>query len=161
MPLAGVRVLDFSWVIAGPTTTRYLAAMGAEVIKVEAPGRGDPGRASELHTVLGQAKHGIVLDLKKPEAVGVARALAARSDVLVENFATGVMDRLGLGAEALRTVNPNLVYVSASGLGRTGPSRTPSRMARYCNAMPVSPGSIGMPILHRASASPGSTQCAA
>lgn len=121
MPLAGIRVLDFSWVIAGPTATRYLAAMGAEVIKVEAPGRGDPGRTSELHTVLGQAKRGIVLDLKKPEAIAAARALAAKSDVLVENFATGVMDRLGLGAEALREVNPNLVYVSASGLGRTGP----------------------------------------
>ncbi|HEY3845682.1 MAG TPA: CoA transferase, partial [Acetobacteraceae bacterium] len=121
LPLSGVRVLDFSWVIAGPTTTRYLAAMGAEVIKVEAPGRGDPGRASELHTVLGQAKRGIVLDLKRPEAVAVARALAAKSDVLVENFATGVMDRLGLGAEALQAVNPDLMFVSASGLGRTGP----------------------------------------
>ncbi|MGE0222656.1 MAG: CoA transferase [Acetobacteraceae bacterium] len=120
-PLAGVRVLDFSWVIAGPTTTRYLAAMGAEVIKVEAPGRGDPGRASELHTVLGQAKKGVVLDLKKPDALEIARALAARSDVLIENYATGVMDRLGLGAEALKSVNPNLIYVSASGLGRTGP----------------------------------------
>jgi crotonobetainyl-CoA:carnitine CoA-transferase CaiB-like acyl-CoA transferase len=121
MPLSGIRVLDLSWVIAGPTTTRYLAAMGAEVIKIEAPGRGDPGRASELHTVLGQAKRGIVLDLKKPEAVAVARALAARSDVLVETFATGVMERLRLGAEALQKVNPGLVYVSASGLGRTGP----------------------------------------
>jgi crotonobetainyl-CoA:carnitine CoA-transferase CaiB-like acyl-CoA transferase len=121
LPLSGVRVLDFSWVIAGPTTTRYLAAMGADVIKVEAPGRGDPGRASELHTVLGQAKRGIVLDLKKPEAVDVARALAEHCDVLVENFATGVMDRLGLGAAALRERNPGLVYVSASGLGRTGP----------------------------------------
>ena len=121
MPLSGVRVLDFSWVIAGPTATRYLAAMGAEVLKIEAPGRGDPGRASELHSVLGQAKRSIVLDLKKPEAVAVARALAARSDVLVENFATGVMDRLGLGAEALQALNPDLLYVSASGLGRTGP----------------------------------------
>jgi crotonobetainyl-CoA:carnitine CoA-transferase CaiB-like acyl-CoA transferase len=120
MPLAGIRVLDFSWVIAGPTATRYLAAMGAEIIKVEAP-RGDPGRGSELHTVLGQAKRGIVLDLKNPDAIAIARALAAKSDVLVENFATGVMDRLGLGADALRQVNPNLVYVSASGLGRTGP----------------------------------------
>src|SRR5512146_1196891 len=120
MPLAGVRVLDFSWVIAGPTATRYLAAMGAEVIKVEAPGRGDPGRASELHTVLGQAKRSIVLDLKKPDAIALARALAAKSDVLVENFATGVMDRLGLGADELRAVNPGLVYVSASGLGRSG-----------------------------------------
>ncbi len=121
MPLAGVRVLDFSWVIAGPTATRYLAAMGAEVVKIEAPGRGDPGRAGELHTVLGQAKKSIVLDLKKPEAIAVAQQLAAKSDVLIENFATGVMDRLGLGAEALAALNPGLVYVSASGLGRTGP----------------------------------------
>jgi crotonobetainyl-CoA:carnitine CoA-transferase CaiB-like acyl-CoA transferase len=121
MPLSGIRVLDFSWVIAGPTTTRYLAAMGAEVIKIEAPGRGDPGRTSELHTVLGQAKRSVVLDLKKAEAVAVARELAAKSDVLIENFATGVMDRLGLGAEAVRDLNPDLIYVSASGLGRTGP----------------------------------------
>ena len=121
MPLSGMRVLDFSWVIAGPTTTRYLAAMGAEVIKVEAPGRGDPGRASELHTVLGQAKKSIVLDLKKPQAVEIARALAAKSDILIENFATGVMDRLGLGAEALQALNPDLIYISASGMGRTGP----------------------------------------
>jgi benzylsuccinate CoA-transferase BbsF subunit len=121
LPLTGVRVLDFSWVIAGPTATRYLAAMGAEVIKVEAPGRGDPGRATELHTVLGQAKQAIVLDLKRQEDREAAIALAKSCDVLVENFATGVMDRLGLGAEALRAVNPNLIYVSASGMGRTGP----------------------------------------
>jgi crotonobetainyl-CoA:carnitine CoA-transferase CaiB-like acyl-CoA transferase len=121
MPLSGIRVLDFSWVIAGPTTTRYLAAMGAEVIKIEAPGRGDPGRTSELHTVLGQAKRSVVLDLKKEDAVTVARKLAAKSDVLIENFATGVIERLGLGAETLRALNPDLIYVSASGLGRTGP----------------------------------------
>ncbi len=121
LPLSGIRVLDFSWVIAGPTATRYMAAMGADVIKIEAPGSGDPGRASELHTVLGQAKKAIVLDLKQPASIAAAKALAARSDVLVENFATGVMDRLGLGAEALRAVNPNLIYVSASGAGRTGP----------------------------------------
>src|SRR6516225_9119139 len=121
MPLSGIRVLDFSWVIAGPTATRYLAAMGAEVIKIEAPGRGDPGRASELHTVLGQAKRSVVLNLKNEEAVAIARALAAKSDVLIENFATGVMERLGLGADTLRALNPELIYVSASGLGRTGP----------------------------------------
>ncbi|HSU06866.1 MAG TPA: CoA transferase, partial [Acetobacteraceae bacterium] len=121
LPLSGIRVLDFSWVIAGPTATRHLAAMGAEVIKIEAPGRGDPGRGSDLHSVLGQGKRGIVLDLKRPEAVEVARALAARSDVLVENFTTGVMDRLGLGADDLRATNPRLIYVSASGLGRSGP----------------------------------------
>src|SRR6516165_4610733 len=121
MPLSGIRVLDFSWVIAGPTATRYLAAMGAEVIKIEAPGRGDPSRASELHSVLGQSKRSVVLDLKNEEAVAIARALAAKSDVLIENFATGVMERLGLGTETLRALNPDLIYVSASGLGRTGP----------------------------------------
>ncbi len=121
MPLSGVRVLDFSWVIAGPTVTRYLAAAGADVIKIEAPGKGDPGRGSELHTVLGQAKRAIVLDLKKDEARAIARDLVAKSDVLVENYATGVMDRLGLGADELRAINPNLIYVSASGMGRTGP----------------------------------------
>ena len=120
LPLSGVRVLDFSWVIAGPTATRYLAAMGAEVIKIEAPA-GDPARASELHSVLGQAKQAIVLNLKHPEAIAIARALAAGADVLVENFATGVMDRLGLGAETLQAINPRLIYVSASGLGRHGP----------------------------------------
>jgi len=120
-PLAGVRVIDFSWVIAGPTTTRYLAAMGAEVIKVEAPGRGDPGRASELHTVLGQAKQGIVLNLKHHQAKRIARELITRSDILIENFATGVMERLGLGAEDLLEANPNLIYISASGMGRSGP----------------------------------------
>jgi crotonobetainyl-CoA:carnitine CoA-transferase CaiB-like acyl-CoA transferase len=120
MPLSGFRVLDFSWVIAGPTTTRYLAAMGAEIIKIEAPS-GDPGRATQLHAVLGQAKKSVVLDLKKPEALEVARVLAAKSDILIENYATGVMDRLGLGAEALRAINPDLIYVSASGMGRTGP----------------------------------------
>ena len=121
LPLKGVRVLDFSWVIAGPTTTRYLAAMGAEVIKVEAPGRGDPGRGSELHTVLGQAKQGIVLNLKQNDARAIAGELAAKSYILIENFATGVMDRLGLGAEDLQAANPELIYISASGMGRSGP----------------------------------------
>jgi benzylsuccinate CoA-transferase BbsF subunit len=141
MPLSGIRVLDFSWVIAGPTTTRYLAAMGAEVIKVEAPGTGDPGRASELHTVLGQAKKSIVLDLKKPQAVEVARALAAKSDILIENYATGVMDRLGLGAEALKAVNPDLIYISASGMGRTGPD---SRAVAYGTLLQCYAGFAGL-----------------
>ena len=141
LPLCGVRVLDFSWVIAGPTTTRHLSAMGAEVIKIEAPGRGDPGRTSDLHTVLGQGKRGVVLDLKQPEAVATARALAANCDVLVENFATGVMDRLGLGAAALREVNPELIYVSASGLGRTGPE---SRAAAYGTLLQCYAGFAGL-----------------
>src|SRR5204863_540756 len=140
-PLSGVRVLDFSWVIAGPTTTRYLAAMGAEVIKVEAPGSGDPGRGSELHTVLGQAKKSIVLDLKNPQAAELARSLAEKSDILIENYATGVMDRLGLGAEALKTVNPDLIYISASGMGRTGPE---SRAVAYGTLLQCYAGFAGL-----------------
>ena len=119
--LEGIRIVDLTNIILGPYGTMLLADQGVDVIKVEAPGAGDPGRASELHTVLGQAKKSIVLDLKKPQAVEVARALAAKSDILIENYATGVMDRLGLGAEALKAVNPDLIYVSASGMGRTGP----------------------------------------
>ncbi|MFT5449637.1 MAG: crotonobetainyl-CoA:carnitine CoA-transferase CaiB-like acyl-CoA transferase [Gammaproteobacteria bacterium] len=124
LPLTGVRVLDFSWVIAGPTTTRYLAALGAEVIKVEAPGRGDPGRTSELHTVLGQGKRAITLDLKTESGRELAQSLVRKSDVVIENFATGVMDRLGLGESSLRAIKPELIYLSASGLGRTGPEST-------------------------------------
>lgn len=124
LPLTGVRVLDFSWVIAGPTTTRYLTALGAEVIKVEAPGRGDPGRTSELHTVLGQGKRAITLDLKTESGRELARSLVRKSDVVIENFATGVMDRLGLGESSLRAIKPQLIYLSASGLGRTGPEST-------------------------------------
>ncbi|MDA1257984.1 MAG: CoA transferase [Chloroflexi bacterium] len=120
-PLSGFRVLDLSWVIAGPTCTRYLAALGAEVIKVETAGRPDPGRASELHAVLGQSKLGLSLDLKRPEALEVAHRLVERCDVVVENFATGVLERLGLGYETLRQISGDIVLLSASGLGRTGP----------------------------------------
>jgi crotonobetainyl-CoA:carnitine CoA-transferase CaiB-like acyl-CoA transferase len=82
-PLTGFRVLDFSWVIAGPTVTRTLAAMGAEVIKVEAPGAGDPGRASTLHMVLGQGKQGVVLDLKTETGLVAAKELIKQSGVVL------------------------------------------------------------------------------
>ncbi|MBT6680970.1 MAG: CoA transferase [Chloroflexi bacterium] len=120
-PLSGVRVLDLSWVIAGPTCTRYLAALGADVIKVETTGRADPGRASELHAVLGKSKRAITLNLKQPEALEIAHKLVEQCDVVVENFATGVLDRLGLGYETLSQTRPDIVLLSASGLGRTGP----------------------------------------
>ncbi|MBT5320342.1 MAG: CoA transferase, partial [Chloroflexi bacterium] len=84
-PLSGVRVLDLSWVIAGPTCTRYLAALGADVIKVETTGRADPGRASELHAVLGKSKRAITLNLKQPEALEIAHKLVEQCDVVVEN----------------------------------------------------------------------------
>ena len=121
LPRAGVRVLDFSWVIAGPTSTQYLASFGAEVVKIESPSRPDPGRRTALHDVLGRSKLNLGLDLKAPGAKDVVLALARQSDIVVENFARGVMDRLGIGEDDLRRVNPDIVYVSASGVGRTGP----------------------------------------
>ena len=122
LPLAGVRVLDLSWVIAGPTTTRYLAALGAEVVKVESPSRADPGHRSELHAVLGRGKRDLAIDLKAPEALEAVRRLAKDSDIVVENFATGALERLGLGYDTLCELRSDIILLSASGLGRTGPS---------------------------------------
>lgn len=121
LPLSGVRVLDLSWVIAGPTTTRYLAALGADVVKVEAPTRADPGHRSELHAVLGRGKRDLAIDLKSPAGLKAVRALAAQSDLVVENFATGALERLGLGYEVLKELREDVILLSASGLGRTGP----------------------------------------
>ena len=123
LPLNGVRVVDLSWVIAGPTSTRFLASMGAEVVKVETSSRPDPGRVGQLHDVLGQGKLGITLDLKSEAGLAAIKKLIETSDVLIENFAPGVMERLGLGWDVLKEINPKLVMVSASGTGQTGPTR--------------------------------------
>ena len=127
-PLDGLRILDFTRVLAGPMATALLADLGAEVIKVEPPGGDDyrgigPMRngASALFTVVNRNKQSLVLDLKQPSAVDVARQLAAHVDVVIENFRPGVAERLGIGADALRAINPRLVYVSVSGFGQTGP----------------------------------------
>ncbi|MGE3075022.1 MAG: CaiB/BaiF CoA transferase family protein [Dehalococcoidia bacterium] len=132
LPLDGIRVLDFSWVIAGPTCTRYLALMGADVIKVEGPGKPDAGRASELHDVLGESKLGLCLDLRADGALEAIRSMLRTTDVVVENFATGVMERFGLGYDDLRAINPNIILLSASGLGRKGPG---SQWVAYGNLL--------------------------
>jgi CoA:oxalate CoA-transferase len=124
-----LRVVDFTTTIAGPHCTRLLADLGAEVIKLEAP-EGDMMRARPplrdgASTSFGQlntGKKSVVLDLKRPEAVAVARRLIATADVLVENFRPGVMQRFGLDYPALQAVKPDLVYCSISGYGQTGPS---------------------------------------
>ncbi len=153
LPLNGVRVADLSWVIAGPTCTRYLASMGAEVVKVETSSRPDPGRAGQLHDVLGQGKLGITLNLKSEDGLAAIKTLVAKSDIIVENFAPGVMGRLGLGWDVLKEINPKLVMISASGTGQSGPTR---HYAAYgtllqiytgfagLNGYPQNPPSIGM-----------------
>ena len=126
-PLEGLKVLDFSRVLAGPFATMHLADLGAEVVKVERPGTGDDTRAfgppfsqgvSTYFLAINRGKRSITLDLKTPEGRQTARKLADRADVVIENFRPGVMGRLGLGPEVLRASNPGLVYCSISGFGR-------------------------------------------
>src|SRR3954454_22595586 len=127
--LAGLRVLDFSTTIAGPHCTRMLADMGAEVIKVETEEgetmRSRPPVRNQCSTTFGQlniGKNSVVLDLKSPQGAEAIRRLVATSDVLVENFRPGVMKRLKLDYDALRSLNPKLIYCSISGYGQPGPS---------------------------------------
>lgn len=131
-PLTGIRVVDFSHVVAGPLATHFLALLGADVVKIEPP-RGDnlrnytldPSRRGMAPAFLGTnaGKRSIVLDLKSEEGRRDAYDLAGGADILVENFRPGVMQRLGLGQEALRGANPDLIYCSVSGFGQSGPMR--------------------------------------
>jgi CoA:oxalate CoA-transferase len=130
--LEDVRVLDFTQYLSGPVGTAMLSELGAEVIKVEMPGRGEPERLAMPMTPKREAyqflsynrgKKSVTLNLKSPKGLEIARKLAAKADVLVENFATGVMERLGLGYEELSKINPRLIYASISGFGHTGPRR--------------------------------------
>jgi len=130
-PLKGIRVLDFTRVLAGPAASLALADLGAEVLKIEPPGTGDetrsfpPFRAGESHYFLSvnRGKKSIVVDLKTAAGVALVKDLAAKCDVLIENYRPGVMDRLGLGYEVLSAINPRLIYCAISGFGMTGPLR--------------------------------------
>ena len=128
-PLAGVRVLDLTRVLAGPAASLALADLGAEVFKIEPPGSGDetrafpPHRDGESHYFLSvnRGKKSLVVDLKTPAGVALVKDLAAKCDILVENYRPGVMDRLGVGYATLSAANPKLIYCSISGYGMTGP----------------------------------------
>lgn len=130
-PLQGIRVLDFTRVLAGPAASLALADLGAEVLKIEPPGVGDetrlfpPLRENESHYFLSvnRGKKSIVVDLKNAAGVALIKGLAAKCDVLIENYRPGVMDRFGLGYETLSAVNPRLIYCAISGYGMTGPLR--------------------------------------
>jgi len=128
-PLDGLRVLDFTWFLSGPFATMILGDLGADVVKVEAPGRGDPSRKagpfigdlSAYFLSINRGKRSLVLDLKSEEGQRTATKLAEQADVLVENFVPGTMARWGLDYETLSEINPRLIYASCSGFGQTGP----------------------------------------
>jgi crotonobetainyl-CoA:carnitine CoA-transferase CaiB-like acyl-CoA transferase len=130
-PLEGIRILDLSIALTGPYAVTLMADQGADVIKVERPGIGDLARwvgvavngLSALYLMCNRGKRSIAVDIKTPEGVAIIKRLASRADVVIQNFRPGVMDRLGLGYEALRQVNPEVVYASLSGFGSQGPYR--------------------------------------
>ena len=137
LPLSGVRVVDFTQVVAGPYCTMMLADMGAEIVKIERAGHGDdlrrtvPYQGREGHqdyfNALNRSKKSVALNLKDEKHRGLALRLIERADVIVENFSPGTMDRLGVGWEVAHKLNPKLIYCSLSGFGQTGPYR--SRLA--------------------------------
>jgi len=135
-PLEGIRVADFTWVWAGPFCTLQLAHLGAEVIRVETATRpcvtrmlppwwnGEPGiNRSGYFNQYNQGKLSLSLDLKQPRAVEIAKELVAKSDIVCENFAAGVMDRIGLGYSVLQQIKPEIIMIALSGYGATGPER--------------------------------------
>ena len=133
-PFEGVKILDFTQVLAGPYASYQLALLGADVIKIERRGGEDMRRtplsrewaerdlAPAFQAVNGN-KRSLTLALSKPEAIAIVKQLAAQADVVMENFRPGVMDRLGIGYEALSAINPRLIYCAISGFGQTGPER--------------------------------------
>src|SRR6201995_2158608 len=140
-PLAGIRVLDFSIMLAGPYCARLLADVGADVIKIEPP-EGDDMRLrtpvrdghSAYFGQLNAGKRSLALDLKSADAIKLVHRLTAETDILVENFRPGVMDRLGLGYEALQKLNPRLIYCSISGYGQSGPDAERAAYAMIVHA---------------------------
>ncbi|MBI4083754.1 MAG: CoA transferase, partial [Candidatus Lambdaproteobacteria bacterium] len=136
-PLEGIRVLDFSWVWAGPYCTMQLAHMGAEVIKIESAKRPEYARRLNIYPKgleqrlncsgyfndLNQGKQSVTINLGNPEGVALVKQIAAKSDIVLSNFATGVMERLGLGAPELHNIKPDLIIGAISGFGQTGPCR--------------------------------------
>jgi alpha-methylacyl-CoA racemase len=130
-PLASLKILDFTTLLPGPFATMFLADLGAEVLRIEAPNRPDltrlmppyEGNVSAWHAVLNRSKRSLALDLKQAEAAEIIKKLVQTYDIVIEQFRPGVMARLGVGYEALRQANPRLIYCSLTGYGQTGPYR--------------------------------------
>ncbi|RJF91748.1 CaiB/BaiF CoA transferase family protein [Noviherbaspirillum saxi] len=158
-PLEGVRVLDFSTLLPGPLATLILAEAGAEVIKIERPGRGDEMRSytpkfdddSVNFALLNRGKRSIAIDLKDAGVVDRLRGLIESADIVVEQFRPGVMDRLGLGYEALSKINPRIIYCAITGYGQTGPKADVAahdlNYVADAGMLGLSAGSDGAPVL--------------
>ena len=145
-PFAGVKILDFTRVLAGPYGSYQLALLGADVIKVESREGDDMrfgNRANDWEkrglaapwVSVNAGKRSITLDLKKPKAIEVIKRLTAKADVVMENFRPGVMDNLGIGHETLRAINPKLIYCAVSGFGQVGPDRATAAFDGMIQAM--------------------------
>src|SRR6202140_4274009 len=144
-PLAGIRVVDLTRVLAGPFATQSLGDLGAEILKIEPPGGGDETRrfppfvSGESHYFLGinRNKKSLVIDLQQEAGADIVRRLVARADILVENYRPGVMDRLGLGYGPLAALNPRLIYCAISGFGLTGPLSDKASFDIVTQALPA------------------------
>ncbi|MGZ3340440.1 MAG: CaiB/BaiF CoA transferase family protein [Reyranella sp.] len=145
-PFTGVKILDFTRVLAGPYGSYQLALLGADVIKVESRDGDDMrfgNRANDWEkrglaapwVAVNAGKRSITLDLKKPKALEVIKRLVAKADVVMENFRPGVMDKLGIGYETLRAINPRLIYCAVSGFGQVGPQRATAAFDGMIQAM--------------------------
>ena len=129
LPLEGIKVVDLTRVLSGPYCTMILADFGAEVVKVEMPKTGDDSRAygpyvngeSAYYMSINRNKKSITIDTKNPEGIELVKQLIEKADVVVENFKPGTMEKLGMGYEDLKKINPELIYAACSGFGHTGP----------------------------------------
>lgn len=153
LPLSGIRVVDYSHFLAGPHMSRCLAALGAEVIKVERPTAGDAGRAHP-YFVDGQSgyflqqnmgKRGLCVNLKDPRGLALMHKLVATADVFVENYRPGTLDKLGLGYAHLSKTNPRLIYCSVSAFGHTGPDASRAGFGLIAEARSGAMSLIGVP----------------
>ena len=146
--LEGIRIVDFSWVLAGPMATKMLAAMGAEVIKIESASRPEHVQRYPWSAVVNAGKLSCTIKLDRPEGQALIRRLVGLSDLVVENFSAGVLGKYGLDYAALREIRPDLIFVSASGTGREGPQRDALAYGTLLQAYSGRAGMIATPNPH-------------
>lgn len=141
LSLDGIRIVDFSWVMAGPMTTKMLGAMGAEVVKIESASRPEFSVRDGMFSVINNNKKSCTLNITTPEGQDLIRELVKSSHVVVENFSSRVLVKYGLSYDVLREIKPDIIFVSASGMGRTGPEKD---LLAYGSLLQGYSGRVGM-----------------